>query len=131
MIFQCIIIFQSQSFEFVNVFAQADIPRGEQVFIGSTGDVNSNGGQCNVVLRLKKIIYVQPKSSRLWYEKLLNGLLYCSFVVINAGTFLFVYKTVTCVAYVNSFIFWERSQYDIDKFINSFKEYRPNYNWGD
>ena len=40
-----------------------------------------------------------------------------------------MYNTVICVLYVDAFIFWERSKYDIDNVMNSFKEDGPSYNW--
>ena len=38
-------------------------------------------------------------------------------------------KTVVCVVYVDDFIFWARSQSNIDNVMKSFKEYGPSYNW--
>ena len=81
LIFQCIIGLQSQSIDFTNAFAQADIPSGEPVFIELPRDFMSDGGQHDVVLRLKKSLYVQAKSARLWYKKLRNGLLERGFVM--------------------------------------------------
>ena len=70
LILQCIIGLQSQSIDFANAFAQADITSGEPVFIELLRDFKSDGGQHDVVLKLKKIIYGQAKAARLWYEKL-------------------------------------------------------------
>ena len=42
---------------------------------------------------------------------------------------LFMYNTVICVVYVDDCLFWERSQYDIDNVMKSFKEYGPSQNW--
>ena len=72
LIFQFILGLQSQSIDFTNAFAQADIPIGEPVFIELPRDFKSDGGQGDVVLRLKKSLYVQAEASRLWYEKLRN-----------------------------------------------------------
>ena len=35
-------------------------------------------------------------------------------------------KTVICVVYVDDFLFWARSQYEIDNLMKSFKEYGPH-----
>ena len=70
LILQCIIGLQSQSIYFTNAFAQADIPSGEPVFIELPRDFKSDGGQNDVVLKLKKSLYGQAKAARLWYEKL-------------------------------------------------------------
>ena len=59
--FQCILGFQSQSINFTNTFAKADIS------VELPRDFKSDGGQCDVVIRLKKSLYVQAKSPRLWY----------------------------------------------------------------
>ena len=87
----------------------------------------SDGGQHDFVLRLKKILYGQSKAARLWYEKLQNGLLKRGFVMSKVDTCLFMSKTVICVVYVDDFILWERSQYEIDNVMKSFKEYGPRY----
>ena len=79
LILQCIIGLRSQSIDFTNAFAQADIPSGEPVFIELPKYFKSDGGQHNVVLKLKKILYGQAEAARLWYEKLQNSLLECGF----------------------------------------------------
>ena len=56
---QYILGLQSQSIDFKNDFAQADIPSGEPVLIELPRDFNSEGGQRDVVFRLKKSLYVQ------------------------------------------------------------------------
>ena len=70
LILQCIIGFQSQSIDFTDAFAQADILSGETVFIELPWDFKSDGGKDEVVLKLKKSLYGQAESARLWYEKL-------------------------------------------------------------
>ena len=42
---------------------------------------------------------------------------------------LFMSKTVICVVCVYDFLFWARSQSDIDNVMNYFKEYGPSYKW--
>ena len=59
LILQCILGLQSQSIDFTNAFAQADIPSGEPVFIELTRDFKSDEGQNDVVIKLKKSIYGQ------------------------------------------------------------------------
>ena len=41
----------------------------ETVFIELYRDFKSNRGQCDVVIRLKKILYGQSEAALLWYEK--------------------------------------------------------------
>ena len=81
LIFQCILGLQSQGIDFTNDFAQADIPSGEPVLIEFPRDFKSDGGQHDVVIKLKKILYDQAKAARLWYEKLRNGLFDCGFLM--------------------------------------------------
>ena len=38
-------------------------------------------------------------------------------------------KTVICVVYVDDFLFWEHSQYDIDNVMRYFKDDGLSYNW--
>ena len=68
LILQCILGLQSQSIEFTNTFAQADIPCGEPVFVELPRYFKSDGGQYDVVLRLKKSLYGQAGAARLWYK---------------------------------------------------------------
>ena len=81
LILQCILGLQSQSIDFTNSFVQADIPSGDPFFIGLPKGFKSDGGQHDVVLKLKKSLYVQAEAARLWYEKLINGLLESGFVI--------------------------------------------------
>ena len=59
LIFQCIIVLQSQSIDFTTNFYQADIPSGEQFFIELPRDFKNDGVQCDVFLKLKKSLYGQ------------------------------------------------------------------------
>ena len=82
---------------------------------------NSDGGQDDVVFKLKKILYGQAEAVRLWYEKLRNGFLEIGFVMRKVNPWLFISKTVICVVYVDACLFWARSQFDIDNVMKSFK----------
>ena len=65
LVLKCILGLQSQSIDFTNAFAQAYIPSGEPVSIELPKYFIIDGGQRNVVLRLKKILYGQAKDARL------------------------------------------------------------------
>ena len=65
LILQFILGLQSQSIDFINAFAQTDIPSGDPVFIELPRDFKSDGGQDDVVLKLKKILYGQAEAARL------------------------------------------------------------------
>ena len=129
LILQCILGLKSQSIDFINAFSQAYIPSGEPVFVEITRYFKSDVGQCDVVLRLEKIVDGQDKAAYLWYEKLRNCLLDFVFVASKVGTCLFMYKTFMCVVYVDDCLFWARSQYDIDNVMKSFKDDVPTCNW--
>ena len=126
LIFKCIIGFHSQIIDFTNEFAQAGIPNGEPVFIELSKDFKNYGGQGDVVLILNKILYGQSKATRLWYEKLLNGLLERGFVMSKVDPCLFMYNTVVCVIFVDDCLFWARPQSDIDNVTKSFKKNVPS-----
>ena len=64
---QCILGLQSQSIDFKNAFAQADIPSGKPVFIELPRYFKSDGGQHDTVIKLKKRLYGQAESACLWY----------------------------------------------------------------
>ena len=51
------------------------------------------------------------------------------FVISNVDPRLFMSKTVICVVYVDYFLFWARSKYEIDNVMKSFSEDGPSYNW--
>ena len=123
------LILQCQSIDFTNSFAQADIPSGEPVLIELPRDFKIDGGQGDVILRLKKNIYGQDKASYLCYESLRNGLLERGFVMGKEDPCLFIYDTVICVVYVDDCLLWKSSQYDIDNVTKSFKEDGSSYNW--
>ena len=97
LILQCILGLQSQSIDFTNDFAQADIPSWEPVFIKIPSYFKSDGVQHDVVIKLKKNLFGQAEAARLWYENLRNGLLERGFVMINVDPCPFMSKTVMCV----------------------------------
>ena len=66
LVFQCILGLQSQIVDFTNAFDKSDIPSGEPVFVELPRDFNIDGGQCDVVLILKKILYGQSEAERIW-----------------------------------------------------------------
>ena len=43
--------------------------------------------------------------------------------------YLFMYNTVIFMVYVDDFLFWARSQSEIDNVMNSFKDDDTSYNW--
>ena len=129
LILQCIPGLQSQGIDFTNAFSQADIPSGEPIFIELPRYFKSDGGQHDVVLKLKKSIYGQAQAARLWYEKLWNGLLERDFVMSKVDPCLFMSKTVISVVYVDDCFFWESSKSEIDNVMKSFKEDVTIYNW--
>ena len=129
LILQCILGLQIQSIDFTNAFAQADIPSGEPVFIEIPRDLKNDGGQHDVVLKLRKNLYGQAEATRIWYEKLRNGLLERGFVMSKVYPFLFMSKTVICVVYVDDCLLWAHSKSDIDNVMKSFKEDGPSYIW--
>ena len=121
--FQYTLGLQSQSIDSANAFSQAYIPSGEPVFIEHPRDFNSDVGQYDGVLILNKSLYCQAKAARLWCGNFRDGLLDHDFVMNKVDTYLFMSKTVIFVVYVDDFLFWARSQYDIDNLMKSFKEY--------
>ena len=94
------------------------------------GNFKRDGGQHDVVLKLKKSLYGQAEDARLWCENLRKGLLERSFVMSKEDTCLLMSKTVICVVYENDCLFWACSQSEIDNVMKSFKEDGPSYNWG-
>ena len=108
-----------QRIEFTNAFDQAHIPSGDPVYIELPRDFKSDGGQFDVVLWLKKILYGQAKAIGIWYEFFRNGLLDHIFVASKVYPCLIMSKTVICVVYVYDCLFWEHSKYDIDNLMKS------------
>ena len=54
-----------------------------------------------------------------------NGLLDRGFVMSKVDPCLFMSKTFICVVHVNDFLFWSRSQSDIDDVMKYFKDPPP------
>ena len=119
---------QSQSIDFTNAFSQADITIGEPVFIELLRHFKIDGGQHDVVLKLKKSLYGQAEAARIWYENLRNVLLERGFVMSKVDPCLFMSNTVICVVYVDDCLFWAHSQSDIDNVMKSSKVNGPSYN---
>ena len=105
LILQCILGFKSQIIDLTNAFAQDYIPSGEPFFIEIPRYFMSYGGQHDVIISLKKIIYGQAEDARLWYEKMRNGLLEQVFLVNKVDPCLLMNKTVICVVYVDDCLF--------------------------
>ena len=70
LILQCVIILKIQSICFANAFAQADITSGYPLLVEPPRNFKSDGLQCDIVVRLKRVLYGKAKASRIWYEKL-------------------------------------------------------------
>ena len=117
---------QSQSIDFTNEFSQEYIPSGGPVLIEITRYFKSDGGKCDIVIRLKKSLCGQTKAAHLWYENLKNGLLDRGFVASKVDPCLFMYNIVICVVYVEGCIVWALSQSDIDNTMKYFKEGGPS-----
>ena len=56
--------------DFKNNFSLADVTSEEPVFIELPRNLKSDGGQYDIVPRLKKSIFGQAKASHLWCEML-------------------------------------------------------------
>ena len=69
----------SQIFDFTNYFSREDIKRWGKVYIELPIYLKINGWKCDVIIRLKKIIYGQAKVACLWYKKLQKkiGYVFC------------------------------------------------------
>ena len=113
LILQCILGFHIQIIDLTNAFSQEDIWSGEPVFIELSRDFRSDEGQCDVFFFFE--------AASLWYENLRNGLLDHGFLMSKVDPYLFIYKTVICVVYVDDCLFWVRSQYEIINLMKSFK----------
>ena len=129
LIFQCILGLHNQSIDFINAFAQADIPSGDPVFIEIPRGFKNDGGQDDFVLKLNKSLCGKAEAARLFYEKLINGLLERGFLMSKVDSCLFMSKTVIFVVYVDDCLLWSRSQSDIGNVMKSFKEDGTSNNW--
>ena len=72
--------------DFTNTFAQADIPSGETVFIELPRDFKSDWGKDDVVIKLKKSLYVQDEAARIsaWAKALVKSIILpCKPIIFN------------------------------------------------
>ena len=58
--------FAESKYWLLKCLSQADIPSGEPVFVELIRYFKIDWGQCDVVLRLSKILYVQAEAACLW-----------------------------------------------------------------
>ena len=68
--------------------------------------------------------YGQVKYAHLWYERFLNGLLDCNFLVRKVDPCLIMINNMICLVYVYGCIYCLNLKYDINKVMNYFKEYK-------
>ena len=59
----------------------------------------SNVVQCFFVLKYNKTLYDQYKVIHIWDESIMNGVLYCGFVLIKVDLYLLMSRTLIYVAY--------------------------------
>ena len=83
----------TRSIDFSNAFAQALIPDGKDVYIEvPKGFALTDGHDC--VMKLKNSLYGSMTAHRLWYEKILQGLIDRGFVPSKMDPCLFISPTV-------------------------------------
>ena len=68
LIFLFIIGLNSQGIEFTDDFSWGNIPKGKQVLINFSRDLNRNREKCDLVIRLNKRINGLSEVACLWYE---------------------------------------------------------------
>ena len=90
LIFQYIIGLKIQIVDFKNDFDQADIPSEEPLLSELPRYFNNDGGKCDVVLRLNKVLCGQAIATCLRYDKLRNGLSDRGFVASKFDPCLFI-----------------------------------------
>ena len=112
--------------DFSNVFAQADIPEGTEVFLEPPPRYSTNN---DYVLRLNKSLYGQVEAPKLWYQKLREGLIKQGLIPSKIDPCLFIGKKVCAIVYVDDVVFFARDKRDINTLIQTFTDDGNKFNW--
>eukprot|EP00957_Ditylum_brightwellii_P195588 14903108-Ditylum_brightwellii.AAC.1 len=81
------------------------------------------------VLKLNKSLYGQADAPRMWYDKPRAGLEARGFTACKADPYLFIFKKVVCIMYVDDCLWFARDSKYIDAVLKSSKEDGDKYNW--
>ena len=78
---------------------------------------------------MKKVLYGHAKYAHLCYEKVTKWFLRLRFCGEQGEPLLVYSQDCDFKLYMDYFLFWERSQSDIDKYVKSYKADGHSYNW--
>ena len=127
LIFTILFDLKTQSIDFSNAFAQANMPSDTNIYLEMPENfVPSDGSDC--VLKLKKSLYGSTIAPRLWYEKLRNGLVERNFQVSEIDPCMFIRKDCIIQAYVDDLVIYAPHQSTIDKLLDSFHSDGDEFN---
>ena len=91
LIFTILFDLKTQSTDFSNAFAQADMPDDLNIYLEMPENFGCSDGS-DSVLKLKKSLYGSTVAPRLWYEKLKGGLIDRGFAMCTADPCMFIRK---------------------------------------
>jgi hypothetical protein len=83
LIFTILFDLKTQSTDFSNAFAQAEMPDDLNIYLEMPENFGCSDGS-DSVLKLKKSLYGSTVAPRLWYEKLKRGLIDQGFAMCTA-----------------------------------------------
>ena len=123
----CIIGLNTQSTDFINAFAQAELK--QPVYLQPLTKYSDASWSDNPILKLNKSLYGQSEAPRFWYEKLKEGLYKHGFTPSKVEPWIFISNAVICVQYIDDCLWFYRDQKKLDKVLQSFSDDGYKYNW--
>ena len=128
LIFTILFGLHTQSIDFSNAFAQANMPADTNIYLEMPENFASTD-KSDCVLKLKKSLYGSTIAPRLWYEKLKKGLIARNFGVSTVDPCMFIRKDCIVQAYVDDLVIYAPKPDTIDQLLQSFHEDGDEYNW--
>eukprot|EP00957_Ditylum_brightwellii_P118044 9002732-Ditylum_brightwellii.AAC.1 len=104
---------KSQQVDYTNMFIQATLPPGEEVYMS----LPRGWEQPGKVLRLKKSVYGLAQALFVWFNKLKQGLEDTGFRSSSMDPCLFISDKVICIVYVYDCLMFARDIEDVDAAI--------------
>jgi hypothetical protein len=110
LIFTILFDLRTQSTDFSNAFAQADMPDDLNIYLEMPENFGCSDGS-DSVLKLKKSLYGSTVAPRLWYEKLKGGLIDRGFAMCTADPCsMFIRKDCIVQLYIDDVIWYSQRQ---------------------
>ena len=107
----------TKSIDFIQAYPQADIM--VTIYLHTPQGVNFGNNHADIVLRLKKNLYVLRDAGLTWWEMILKGLLDLGFEQTDTDQCVFKKKNVIILIYVDDCIILSKTKEKLDGTLNN------------